>query len=257
MEDSLHSNFFQNSSIHDNEFCTIFFEAAKKLFDSEKECNAEGLNRYYGDFHKCFNIYFGIRVNPGNPDYDSKTVKVLKDSLYYRIIYVLRNSPILSSAVAFHFQNVLKEDFSYLRKLIKKEKIKICSIGGGAVSDVVAVVKILDSLANKMDKRLDFEITIIDLDANWKNTCFTVLSCLKNFDDATSKINFVQADISDKNSYSAEVIKSIQEADVVLMVMLLYDFKNANIDAKETVKVSHFSHNSYQFFFSVASNGQN
>ncbi|XP_055949134.1 uncharacterized protein LOC129983623 [Argiope bruennichi] len=227
---------FQNSSMHDVEFFSIYFEAGRKLLDFTERPNAEYLNRYYEIFKESFNIYFGTYVNSDHPYFDGETVKLLKESLYYKIVYVLRNSPILSSAVAFHFQNALKENFSYLRKLMKKEKIKICSVGGGAASDVVAVVKILDSLAVKMDKKLDFRVTIIDSDVNWKSTCFTVLKCLENFHTATWKISFVQADISNKNSYSPDAIKAIQEADILLIVMLLYEFRNANLDALQTLK---------------------
>ncbi|CAL1270145.1 unnamed protein product [Larinioides sclopetarius] len=236
LEDRMLGNIFQNSSVHDSEFHTLYFKAGRKLLEFEDKSNAEYLNRYYKIFRNYFNVFFIIHLNPDHPDHDSDTVKLLKESLYYRIIYVLKNSPILSSAVAFHFQNVLKEDFSYTKRIIKKEIIKICSVGGGAASDVVAVVKILDSLANAMDKQLDFRITVLDSDVNWKITCLTVLSCLKNFHGATWKINFVQVDISDRKNYSTEVIKSIQEADIILMAMLLLDFKNTNLDPMETTK---------------------
>ncbi|GIY31756.1 uncharacterized protein CDAR_210771 [Caerostris darwini] len=122
--------------------------------------------------------------------------------------------------------NLVKDTF--------KKLLKICCLGGGPASDIVAIVTALESMAKQKGIQLDFRVTVVDSDKNWKNTCITVLSCLEQFHKKTSKINFIQADVSEISSYPAELHEAVQEADIVTMVMLLSKSKGSI--NKETVK---------------------
>ncbi|GBN26419.1 hypothetical protein AVEN_96948-1 [Araneus ventricosus] len=107
-----------------------------------------------------------------------------------------------------------------------KKQVKICSIGGYSASDIVAVITVLKSIALKSGIELDFRVTIIDASVDWKNTCITVLSCLEEFHQATWKINFVQSNLANKREWTPEMLKAVQEADVVTMVRYFSTLRN-------------------------------
>ncbi|KAG8187141.1 hypothetical protein JTE90_004884 [Oedothorax gibbosus] len=156
----------------------------------------------------------------------------MMDSLYYRIVYIYRNGLLLSSAVALHFSTVLSENPEVYRKLLQKKKIvRICSIGGGSASDVVAIVSVLEALAEDLDIR----VTILDRDGRWKNTSFVVLRCLKTFRNATWRINFLTCDLSGKE-LNPEAALAVKNADVVTMVKFISEFEGNRKDLQSTIK---------------------
>ncbi|GFQ80145.1 uncharacterized protein TNCT_372881 [Trichonephila clavata] len=237
MEVADDSNYTANNgqSIHNYEakFIIFYYQAIRKLIDIEDRINASYLSRYFNIFEKYLNHFCRKKHSANfkeNIDDDISTmVNLLKDSLYYRVAYVYKCSAFLSSAVAFHFENSLKMVSGCLQRLLKKKSLKICSLGGGPASDIVAIVTILESLAEKEGILLDIRVTVIDFDMRWKNTCYTVLSCLEQFKKATWKINFIKEDLTNTKSYTSKTTAAIQEADIVSMVMFLsekYSGKN-------------------------------
>ncbi|GFY61368.1 uncharacterized protein TNIN_154251 [Trichonephila inaurata madagascariensis] len=176
-------NVDKSSRKYDVTFCLFYYKTIKKLLDLSDELYVAYLNDYFKVFQEYFNEK--CKENYKVPGDNSALVKKQKDSLYYRATYIYKNSAFLSSAVAFHFRNTLKENPNSLRRFSKRELIKICSLGGGPTSDIVAIVTVLESIARKKGVMLDFRITVIDYDIKWKNACITVLSCLEQFENAT------------------------------------------------------------------------
>ncbi|GIY88824.1 uncharacterized protein CEXT_715461 [Caerostris extrusa] len=150
-----------------------------------------------------------------------KKLLELDNQLNEKITCILKNGPIISSAVGFQLRNALNQSPNYLQTLLSKKFLKICCLGGGPASDIVAIVTALESMSKQKGIQLDFRITVVDSDKNWKNTCITVLSRLEQFHKKTWKINFIQADVSEIKSYPPQLHEAIQEADIVTMVMLL------------------------------------
>ncbi|GFY47900.1 uncharacterized protein TNIN_117391 [Trichonephila inaurata madagascariensis] len=224
----------KSSRKYDITFCLFYYKAIKKLLDFSDENYFSCLNRYFKVFQKYFNekCKENYKVTGDN----STLVKLLKDSLFYRATYIYKNSAFLSSAVAFHFRNTLKENSNYLRRFSKRKLIKICSLGGGPTSDIVAIVTVLESIARKKGVMLDFRITVIDYDIKWKNTCITVLSCLEQFKNATWKIDFIQTNLYRIFFDSPETCKTIQEADIVTMVMLISHLPRKKLQEGKMVK---------------------
>ncbi|GIY63910.1 uncharacterized protein CEXT_267991 [Caerostris extrusa] len=77
-----------------------------------------------------------------------------------------RNSSCISSAVAHHFRNLMRQNAGTIKQLWQKNGIlRICSLGGGAPSDVVALVKVLEQdLGYRMSG--DIHVTVVDIDEN-------------------------------------------------------------------------------------------
>ncbi|CAL1270142.1 unnamed protein product [Larinioides sclopetarius] len=204
---------------YDADFCSFYYETVKRLLDIDNVANVSYLYRYAKILSKYYDIYCNVK---SDEDPNDVIIKLLKDSLYYRLIYVYKNATLLSSAVAFHFCNIYKKDPFIIKRLIKKKLLKICSFGGSSVPDIVAIITVLKSVGLKYGIELDFRVTIIDFSADWKNTCIIVLSCLKEFREATWKISFIQSSSEIKN-WKPEMFKAIQEADVVTMVKTISD----------------------------------
>ncbi|GBN26414.1 hypothetical protein AVEN_96944-1 [Araneus ventricosus] len=214
----------------DTEFCSFYYKAIKRLLDIDNRTNVSLLHRYVKIFSEYYEFWCQVKQNL--KDCDNTIINLLKDSLYYRFVYVYRHATLLSSAVAFHFRNVYKQSPKNIERLITKKKVKICSFGGCSASDIVAIVTVLESIALKNGIDLDFRVTIIESDERWKITCITILSCLQQFHKATWKITFIQGNLK-KNSWTPETIKVIQEADVVTIVRLLSKFKHKKKIMKE------------------------
>ncbi|GBM70552.1 hypothetical protein AVEN_196258-1 [Araneus ventricosus] len=208
----------------DKEFCLFYYEALKRLLDIDNRTNVSYLHRYF----KIFNEYydFWCQVKSDLEDCDNTIINLLYDSLYFRFSYVYRNATILSSAVAFHFRNICKKSPTNIKRLMTKKLVKICSLGGCSASDIVAVVSVLESIALKNGIELDFRLTIIESDEQWKITCITILSCLKQFHKATWKITFIHGNFSKKNAWTPETFKAIQEADIITMIRFFSKFNH-------------------------------
>ncbi|GFR31242.1 uncharacterized protein TNCT_121041 [Trichonephila clavata] len=224
----------KSSRKYDVTFCLFYYKVIKKLLGLSDEVYFSYLNRYFKIFQEYFNEK--CKENYKVPGDNTEFIKLLKDSLYYRVTYTYKNSAFLSSAVAFHFRNALKVDPKCLRRFSKRKLIKICSLGGGPTSDIVAIVTVLECIARKKGIMLDFRITVIDFDKRWKNTCITVLSCLEQFKNATWKINFIQTNLSPVFFYSPETCKAIQEAHIVTMVMLISHLPSKKLREGKMVK---------------------
>ncbi|GIY31754.1 uncharacterized protein CDAR_210761 [Caerostris darwini] len=221
-------------SSEDLKYYSLYFDAIKKLLNFDIALNMMYLKHYFKIVFDCFKFSNGgIIRNLDDVDLDLD-LNLVKDNLYFRITCILKNGPIISSAVGFQLRNSLNKSPKYLQTMLKKKLLKICCLGGGSASDVVAIVTVLESMAKQKGIQLDFRITVVDSDKNWKNTCITVLSCLEQFHGATWKINFIQADVPEIKSYPPQLHEAIQEADIVTMVMLLSKCKGSL--NKKTVK---------------------
>lgn len=233
--DSYYKNVDNCSRKYDVKFCLFYYKVINKLLDASAELCFSNLDHHFDVFQKYFNEKCNKNYEIAGDD-NSVLIKTLRNSLVYRVAYIYRNSTFLSSAVAFHFRNTIKENPNCLRRFSERKLIKICSLGGGPTSDIVAIVTVLECIACKKGILLDFRITVIDFDTRWKDTCITVLSCLQQFQNATWKINFIRADLLQIESYSPETCRAIQEADIVTMVMLISYLPNKKLHRKKIVK---------------------
>ncbi|GFT69582.1 uncharacterized protein NPIL_695341 [Nephila pilipes] len=224
----------------DIKYFSFYYRAIRRLLDIDNISNASYLYRYFKIFDEYFSDFCGLKPRDQH-DGDFTMINLLKDCLYYRVVYIAKNSTFFSSAVAFHLRNALKDTPVYLRMLFQKQTLKICSLGGGPTSDIVAIVTVLESIAEKEGILLDFRITVIDSDKRWINTCITVLGCLKQFRKATWKINFIETDLTDCKTYTAETSKAIQDADIVTMVKFFTDLTSLKRRRQYTRAFEHIS----------------
>ncbi|KAF8773518.1 hypothetical protein HNY73_016175 [Argiope bruennichi] len=214
----------KSTANNDVDFCSFYYRAVKRLLDIDSKENVSYLYRYAKIFHEYYDFF--CQVRPAPEDRDDAIIKLLRSSLYYKLMYVYKNATLLSSAIAFHFWNVYKQNPNVLEKLIKKKIVKICSIGGSSAPDIVAVITVLKSIALKNNIELDFRVTVIDFNKDWKNTCITVLRCLEEFCEGTWKINFIRSNLANTNAWTPETLKAIQEADIITMVKFISKYDN-------------------------------
>ncbi|XP_055951042.1 uncharacterized protein LOC129985145 [Argiope bruennichi] len=201
---------------NDIDFCSFYYNALKRLLNIDNKANVSYLFRYMRIFDKYYDLYCNVKSDV--EEKDDPIIKLLKCTLYYRFIYVLRNATLYSSAIAFHFRDIYKQNPNIVKRFIMKKQVKICSFGGYSVSDIVAVITVLKSISLNIGIELDFRVTIIDSCTDWKNTCITLLSCLEEFEKATWKINFIQSNLADEGRWTPEMLTAIQEADVITFV---------------------------------------
>ncbi|CAL1265558.1 unnamed protein product, partial [Larinioides sclopetarius] len=105
-----------------------------------------------------------------------------------------------------------------------KKVLKICSIGGGLPSDVVAFIKVFESSIFIQDDA-QIHVTVIDVDKKWKKPCIAILHSMENFNKEKWKIDFITLDPSSQ-SVSPKVASAIKEAHFVSLfkfVTLLED----------------------------------
>ncbi|XP_055950242.1 uncharacterized protein LOC129984388 [Argiope bruennichi] len=208
----------------DIKFCSFYNNAMNRLLDINDTANVSCLHRYFKILNEYYDFWCQVKLDLQG--YDDAIIKLLRESLYYRWAFVYRNATLLSSAVAFHFRIAYKQSPKNIKRLMKKKLMKICSLGGCAASDIVAIVTDLESIALKSGIELDFRVTIIESDERWKATCITILSCLKQFHKATWKITFIRGNLAKKNGWSSETFNAIQEADIIAMTRFLSKFNH-------------------------------
>lgn len=201
----------------DLDLCQVYFDAILKLLNKEnRRENIKQVRMFLNRFP------LTTDASPSAKSKKGKEWRLWRSTSCYRIAYLYRNSTCLSSATALHFGDVVQQNLSIVRQMLRKNNIlRICSLGGGSPSDVVALVKILEqNLGNVMSG--DIHVTIVDMDENWITTCFTVLQCMERFRNAEWKIRFVHADVTELND---EVKNSIQRADIVSIVKFVSECK--------------------------------
>ncbi|GFT89017.1 uncharacterized protein NPIL_501171 [Nephila pilipes] len=216
----------------DLDLCQVYFDAILKLLDKEnRRENIKQLRIFLNRFPLTTNSSKGAKSKKG------KEWRLWKITSCYRIAYLYRNSTCISSATALHFGDVLKQNLGIVRQMFQKSSIlRICSIGGGSPSDLVALVKILgQNLGNRMS--CDIHVTIVDMDENWITTCTTVLQCLEWFRNAEWKIRFVHADVTEMNE---EVKNSIKKANIVSIVKFMSECKGGTKKKKLDFKKNLF-----------------
>lgn len=149
---------FKNSGttkklVTDVELCNVFHRAVVELLGLQDVENAVWLRSYLADFDNFADDW--CQFTRTNIEKYDNFVDSLENSLYYRIVYIYRNGLLLSSAVSLHFSTVLTENPNFAQRLLQKNKtLRVCSIGGGSASDVVAIVSVLETLAEDLDVRV-------------------------------------------------------------------------------------------------------
>ncbi|GBN36020.1 hypothetical protein AVEN_139628-1, partial [Araneus ventricosus] len=190
----------------DVEFCEFYFKAIRKLVENGDHEN--------GDLKPLRKFFRRLSVNNKlcqcKSAKSSKIVDSLEDALYNRIAWIYQNDTCLCSATAYHFRKATIESSKIMNKLLKKKELRICSVNRSSPSDVVALVKVLESVVGK-DEEIDIHVSIIHSDKKWKITCLAVLRCLERFQNALCKIDFIEGDF--RFSCSNDVIRVIKSAD--------------------------------------------
>ncbi|PRD22562.1 UNVERIFIED_CONTAM: hypothetical protein NCL1_48804 [Trichonephila clavipes] len=213
----------------DLEICELYHKAIEVLLCEEEYENS------IKDIRRFLLLFIHLQKSLNKKQKSSKKVVPnkqlceLKQILFYRILYIYWNSTCFSSAVALHFRKFLVGNPLVLKELKSKKIIRICSLGGGCLSDVIAMVKVLESRENA-EKRMDIRVSVVDTDKKWMITCFTILQRLEHFFNATWKIDFTQADLT--KPLSDFVQEMIKTADIVSMVMFLSEVKDATKQQK-------------------------
>ncbi|GFY50614.1 uncharacterized protein TNIN_275601 [Trichonephila inaurata madagascariensis] len=219
---------FENEKPNSNsislELCMFYFEAIRKLI---------GENRFYYNA-KCLRRYFYLMRSEvdGWCRFQNCSNEFLetKDTLYYRIACLYRNSTCISSAVAHHFLKAVNQHFIVLKEFFSKRKeLRICSISCGSPLDVIAIIKVL-KFTFDFPKDMDIYVSVIAIDKKWKNAYFTVLQCSEHFHNATWKIDFIDADFS--NLFNDKVKYAIKTANIISMVKFFSELDEIHIAPK-------------------------
>ncbi|GIY09696.1 hypothetical protein CDAR_266771 [Caerostris darwini] len=186
------------------ELCELYYQAIGKLIGYR---HIKYIRRYLYHLRSVANNWCQFKK-------DCYIVRQLRcNTLYYRIAYIYRNSTCLSSVVAHYFGIVLSQHTNIVTKLSQNEEIRICSFGGGSTSDVVGLIKVLESVFNVTE---NIHVSIIDIDHKWQNACITVLKGLKCFGNSICKIDFIVADFTRR--FNDKVKHAIENAHIVSIV---------------------------------------
>ncbi|GFY43290.1 uncharacterized protein TNIN_342121 [Trichonephila inaurata madagascariensis] len=151
----------------DLDICQVYFDALLKLLNKEnRRENIKQVRMFLNRFPLTTESPYAAKSKKG------KEWRLWRSTSCYRIAYLFRNSSCLSSASAFHFGDVVQQNFGIVRQMMNKSGIlRICSLGGGSPSDVVALVQILEQNLGNI--------------------------CMERFRNAEWKISFVHADVSE------------------------------------------------------------
>ncbi|XP_055950952.1 uncharacterized protein LOC129985053 [Argiope bruennichi] len=203
----------------DLEFCEFYFKAIKKLVgnDGDRNCG-------FKSFRKSFQM---LPITKQRCQFKSakntEIVDSLDDTLYNRIAWIYQKSTCLSSAIAYHFRKATMENSKIVNELLKKNELRICSVSTGSPSDIVALVKVLESVVGT-NEEIDIRVSIIHSDKKWKITCLVVLLCLEYFKNALWKIDFIEGDF--RFPCSNNLKQAIKNADIVSLVNYLGKFED-------------------------------
>ncbi|GIY32464.1 hypothetical protein CDAR_554161 [Caerostris darwini] len=194
------------------ELCELYYQAVRKLIGYG---HIKYLKRYFYHLSSVTNSWCQFKK-------DCSLFNQLRcNTLYYRIAYIYKNSTCLSSAVAHYFGIVLSQHTNIVTELLQRDEIRICSFGRGSTSDIVGLIKVLESIFNVTE--LNVHVSIIDCDKKWQNACITVLQGLKCFRNSICKIEFIKADLS--LPFNSKVIYAIENAHIVSMVKFFSDLE--------------------------------
>ncbi|GIX84310.1 hypothetical protein CEXT_767841 [Caerostris extrusa] len=210
------------------ELCELYYQAVRKLIG-------------YGHIKYVKRYFYHLRSVANNWCQFKKDCYIFSElkcnTLYYRIAYIYKNSTCLSSAVAHYFGIVLSQHTNIVTELLQRDEIRISSFGSGSTSDIVGLLKVLESIFNVTE--LNVHVSIIDCDKKWQNACITIQQGLKCFRNSICKIEFIEADLS--LPFNSKVIYAIENAHIVSMfqevhslinpgsVLFLLDFPDFNI----------------------------
>ncbi|GBM15324.1 hypothetical protein AVEN_210951-1 [Araneus ventricosus] len=214
------------SSQRDIEFCELYFKVIdKQLSRGDYEENIQQAEHHFAEIRSRANKW--CRFKKKN---DLEQVNLLKHSFYYRMLCIYCNATCISSAVAYHFGNFLNQNSKLLKKLLKKNVLRICSIGGGLPSDVVAFIKVVES-SIYIKEDVHIHITVVDVDKKWKKPCTAILHTMDNFNKEKWKIDFITLDLSSQ-SISPKVASAIKEADFVSLLKFLNQLEDQDTEFK-------------------------
>ncbi|GBN90873.1 hypothetical protein AVEN_114638-1 [Araneus ventricosus] len=219
----------------DTEFCELYFKVIdKQLARGDYEENIKQAEHHFAEIRSRSDRW--CRFKKEN---DLEQINLLKQSFYYRMMCIYFNATCISSAVAYYFGNFLNQNLKSLKGLLNKNVLRICSIGGGMPSDVVALIKVLESSIYIKDD-VQIHVTVIDVDKKWKKPCIAILHSMENFRKEKWKIDFVVLDPSSQ-SVSPKVASAIREADFVSLFKFLNQLEYQDTEFKRNFfqKLSH------------------
>ncbi|GIY32463.1 uncharacterized protein CDAR_554151 [Caerostris darwini] len=194
------------------ELCELYHQAIRELIGYH---HMKDVKRYFYNLKSVTNRWCQFKEDC------SLFNKLRCNTHYYTIAYIYRNSTCLSSAVAHYFGIFLSQHTNIVTELLQRDEIRICSVGGGSTSDVVGLIKVLESVFDVTE--LNVHVSIIDADKKWQNACITVLKGLRCFRNSICKIDFIEADLS--LPFNSKVINAIENAQIVSMVKFFSDLE--------------------------------
>lgn len=205
-------------------------------FIIDLECQL--MHLYYtvimNDINLNFNYLTPFYLNKVKEAFKKTTLRVGNSNIYfntpgYRSAYLYQYSPCFTSAVAFHFEKLLNkkdENFCMFERIILKNSVNICCLGGGPCTEFVAIVKVFEAMIRKHYPKTKYPlkicVTIIDIDSGWQNTTAKVWLSLFKFINTSFvrfKMNFIQADLTEP--FSKDIQDILRKSDVVTMVKLI------------------------------------
>ncbi|GFY14633.1 uncharacterized protein TNCV_4828361 [Trichonephila clavipes] len=207
----------------DLEICELYYKVIEELLSKgDYENNIKIIRRFLLLFSHSNNFQSEKQNSFKKTIVPKKQLRELKQTFFYRILYIYWNGVCFSSAVACHFRTFLACSPGVLKEPKSKKNIRICSLGGGCLPDVIAMVKVLESMADA-NEYIDIRVSVVDIDKKWMITCITILQTLEHFRNATWEIDFTHADFT--KPLSSLVIDMIKNADIISMMMLLPQVK--------------------------------
>lgn len=143
-----------------------------------------------------------------------------------RCAYIYQYCPCFTSAVAFHFSQMLHKNPTLLANIICQDTLTVCCLGGGPAAEIVAISMVLEKVLQQNDhhrqKPLIINAVIVDNDAGWICTMNNVIDKLNQHLDQSIvhlSCRFMESDLM--KPLTGEVKEVVRNSDVVTMIKFL------------------------------------
>ncbi|XP_035229682.1 uncharacterized protein LOC118201650 [Stegodyphus dumicola] len=193
----------------ESDLLEFYHQVLSKEFDLSNKCNVLTFKRALGQIlHSVHNHSALVYNTPAK-----------------KAAYLFWRSPMISSIAGRHLLQLFKHNPRKIDQAFLRGELKVCCLGGGPGTDVVAVSKIVTVLHhffwfhNRQQLKLKF--TIIDSEENWKITAKNVVEVLEQnpeFFDAEKmslSFQFLKADLT--QPLKDDSLFEICQADILTM----------------------------------------
>lgn len=171
-----------------------------------------------------------VKAAYGKRAFKSGNSNIRFDLPEMRSAYVFQYGTLFTSAVAFHFVQILMQNPFILKMLLDQDTLVICCLGGGPATELLAIVKVIERMDPTGFHRLrEIRVVVVDIDSGWSVTANHVVRHLNRLPEIQYRLTFIKCDLAEPLTNELQtVLRSAHIVTVVKFLSVFYNMKKRN-----------------------------